>query len=84
VQQQSQCSSRPEWAFWDATRLIGMDLKDSTITEFPFFTFLFADLHAHGVRHVEVLVRGHRLLQVEGRAVTGPGSRDRTPERPPR
>ena len=25
-----------------------------------------------------------RLLHVEGRAVTGPGSRDRTPERPPR
>jgi YYY domain-containing protein len=47
VQQQPQCSGRAEWAFWDATRLIGMDLKDSTITEFPFFTFLFADLHAH-------------------------------------
>jgi len=44
---QQQCSGRSEWAFWDATRLVGMDLQDSTITEFPFFTFLFADLHAH-------------------------------------
>ncbi|MDQ2998450.1 MAG: DUF2298 domain-containing protein, partial [Chloroflexota bacterium] len=47
VQQQPECSGRAEWAFWDATRLVGMSLKDSTITEFPFFTFLFADLHAH-------------------------------------
>ncbi|HEX9373315.1 MAG TPA: DUF2298 domain-containing protein [Roseiflexaceae bacterium] len=44
---QQQCRGRAEWAFWDATRLVGMDLQDSTITEFPFFTFLFADLHAH-------------------------------------
>ena len=44
---QQQCRGRSEWAFWDATRLVGMDLQDSTITEFPFFTFLFADLHAH-------------------------------------
>ena len=47
VQQEQPCSGRSEWAFWDATRLVGMDLQDSTITEFPFFTFLFADLHAH-------------------------------------
>ncbi len=33
---------RPEWAFWDATRIVR-----GTINEFPFFTFLFADLHAH-------------------------------------
>jgi YYY domain-containing protein len=33
---------RPEWAFWDATRIV-----DGTVNEFPFFTFLFADLHAH-------------------------------------
>ncbi|NJO04629.1 MAG: hypothetical protein HC876_03360 [Chloroflexaceae bacterium] len=33
---------RPEWAFWDATRIV-----QGTINEFPFFTFLFADLHAH-------------------------------------
>ena len=34
--------SRPEWAFWDATRIVA-----GTVNEFPFFTFLFADLHAH-------------------------------------
>jgi YYY domain-containing protein len=39
--------NRPEWAFWDATRLVGMALNDSTINEFPFFTFLYGDLHAH-------------------------------------
>ncbi|WP_298819187.1 DUF2298 domain-containing protein [Chloroflexus sp.] len=33
---------RYEWAFWDATRI-----APGTINEFPFFTFLFADLHAH-------------------------------------
>ncbi len=35
-------AGRPEWAFWDATRII-----EGTVNEFPFFTFLFADLHAH-------------------------------------
>ncbi len=34
--------NRPEWAFWDATRIV-----PGTVNEFPFFTFLFADLHAH-------------------------------------
>lgn len=31
-----------EWWFWNATRTI-----PDTVNEFPFFTFLFADLHAH-------------------------------------
>ena len=44
---QQDCLGRAEWAFWDATRLVGMALRDGTINEFPFFTFLFADLHAH-------------------------------------
>ena len=44
---QQACRGRSEWAFWDATRLVGMSQQDSTINEFPFFTFLFADLHAH-------------------------------------
>ena len=50
---QQACRGRSEWAFWDATRLIGMTISqrtggnDSTISEFPFFTFLFGDLHAH-------------------------------------
>src|SRR5439155_17019875 len=41
------CKGRAEWVFWDATRIVGMSLQDSTITEFPFFTFLYGDLHAH-------------------------------------
>ncbi|MCS6839287.1 MAG: DUF2298 domain-containing protein [Roseiflexus sp.] len=44
---QQECRGRAEWAFWDATRLVAMRLGDGTINEFPFFTFLFADLHAH-------------------------------------
>ncbi|HEU4324747.1 MAG TPA: DUF2298 domain-containing protein [Roseiflexaceae bacterium] len=44
---QQNCRGRTEWAFWDATRIVGTALKDSTITEFPFFTFIYGDLHAH-------------------------------------
>ncbi len=33
---------RGEWAYWDATRIVA-----GTVNEFPFFTFLFGDLHAH-------------------------------------
>ncbi|MGH9817764.1 MAG: DUF2298 domain-containing protein, partial [Candidatus Acidiferrales bacterium] len=33
---------RPEWPYWNATRVI-----PETINEFPWFTFLYADLHAH-------------------------------------
>lgn len=41
------CSGREEWAFWDATRVVAIKTGDGVINEFPFFTFLFADLHAH-------------------------------------
>jgi len=34
---------RPEWWYWNATRV----MKHGEINEFPFFTFLYADLHAH-------------------------------------
>jgi len=34
--------------YWDATRIVpGVNGSGSEITEFPFFTFLYADLHAH-------------------------------------
>ncbi len=33
---------RMEWPYWNATRTI-----PETINEFPWFTFLYADLHAH-------------------------------------
>ena len=34
-----------EFDFWLSSRMMPTDLQG--ITEFPFFTFLFADLHAH-------------------------------------
>ena len=44
---QQMCAGRAEWAFWDATRITGMALGSGEINEFPFFTLLFGDLHAH-------------------------------------
>jgi YYY domain-containing protein len=44
---QQLCRGRVEWAFWDAPWQVGMDLQDTTINEFPFYTFLFGDLHTH-------------------------------------
>ena len=44
---QQMCAGRAEWAFWDATRVTGMALGSGEINEFPFFTLLFGDLHAH-------------------------------------
>ncbi|HEX9441676.1 MAG TPA: DUF2298 domain-containing protein, partial [Roseiflexaceae bacterium] len=46
------CKGRKEWVFWDATRVISISLSnpehnDGTISEFPYFTFLYGDLHAH-------------------------------------
>jgi YYY domain-containing protein len=35
-----------EW-YWNASRAIPTGPYESVITEFPFFTFLYADLHAH-------------------------------------
>lgn len=35
---------RPEWWYWNATRVVP---TDQVINEFPAFTFLYGDLHAH-------------------------------------
>ena len=36
-----------EFDFWRSSRMMGPDPPGHEITEFPFFTFLFADPHAH-------------------------------------
>ncbi len=39
---------RPEWPYWNASRAIPhLEGEAPPITEFPFFTFLYSDLHAH-------------------------------------
>lgn len=41
---------RNEWWYWNATRLIDhLPNEAGPITEFPFFTFLYGDLHAHAM-----------------------------------
>ena len=37
----------PSFDYWRSTRLFSHDVGGNEITEFPFFTFLYADLHAH-------------------------------------
>ncbi len=36
-----------EFDFWRSSRMFASDSGGNEITEFPFFSFLFADLHAH-------------------------------------
>ena len=53
-------SADPDKAFWfaDSTRFIGYnpDTADKTIHEFPFYSFLVADLHAHVINLTFVLL----------------------------
>ncbi|MEA3308797.1 MAG: DUF2298 domain-containing protein [Chloroflexota bacterium] len=47
----AQLSFRPEWWYWNASRVIELQPDEfvSPINEFPAFTFLYADLHAHAM-----------------------------------
>ena len=69
-----------EFDFWRSSRMMPPDPPGNEITEFPFFTFLFADLHAHlMVIPFTVLVIGLALTVVFAAAR---GSFKRTPSGP--
>ncbi len=56
-----------EFDFWNSSRMMPPDPPGHEITEFPFFTFLFADLHAHLMAiPFTVLVIGLALAVVLG------------------
>ncbi len=62
-----------EW-YWNATRVIPVPISDGgipyeigPITEFPLFTFLYADLHAHMIAMpISLLVVGWCIAQIRG------------------
>jgi YYY domain-containing protein len=56
-----------EW-YWNASRAIPAGPAESVITEFPFFTFLYADLHAHLIAMPLALVSLAIALAVVKRA----------------
>ena len=69
-----------DFDFWRSSRMMAPDPPGFEITEFPYFTFLFADLHAHLMAMpFTLLVLGLGLAVVMGAAdlKRGPGARDR-------
>jgi len=64
---------RIEWWYWNPTRVI-----PETINELPFFTFLYADLHAHMIAlpltllALGLAVNALRRLRTENRGPVGP------------
>ena len=61
-----------EFDFWRSTRVMPPDPPGHEITEFPFFTFLFGDLHAHLMAiPFTLLVLGLALALVAGAARAG-------------
>ena len=60
---------RPEWWYWNASRIMGA----GEINEFPFFSFLYADLHAHLIAlPFGLLALGLIVSLVRGRASEKP------------
>jgi len=47
----AQLPFRPEWWYWNATRIVEIKPNEQVppINEFPAFTFLYGDLHAHAM-----------------------------------
>jgi YYY domain-containing protein len=60
-----------EW-YWNASRAIPGGPSESVITEFPFFTFLYADLHAHLISMPLTLVSLAAALTVVKRVELAP------------
>ena len=62
--------------FWRSSRMMAPDPPGHEITEFPFFTFLFADLHAHMIAiPFTLLALGLALALVLGARSGRPGAR---------
>ena len=62
-----------EFDFWKSSRMMPPDPPGHEITEFPFFSFLFADLHAHMMAiPFTVLVIGLSLAVVLANTVPSP------------
>jgi YYY domain-containing protein len=51
VVQGQELAFRPEWWYWNASRIVepGPGEYVGPINEFPIFTYLYADLHAHAI-----------------------------------
>lgn len=77
------------WWYWNATRVIPPGEGEAgPINEFPYFTFLYADLHAHMIAMpLTLLALGLALAWVQGRRRTagdsGPGAVGSNPTRRP-
>jgi YYY domain-containing protein len=65
-----------EFDFWRSSRMMAPDPPGHEITEFPFFTFLFADLHAHLMALPFTLLALGLTAAVVVRRAVGPGRED--------
>ena len=70
---------RIEWWYWNATRVIPHPPTEAVpITEFPFFTFLYADLHAHMMALPYTLMAlAFAVNLVRGGIAGGPGEAEK-------